>query len=96
MSIEQFDAAVIVPTNPVERAKIKKCLEEINEQKRKIELCKILIKEQIEFIVDDHKLPKKLVTKLASTYFKQSLDQEAATHEKLEELYSAVVGTPQQ
>lgn len=92
MSVEQFDAGIIVPTNPEDRKKIKAILDEILECKRKIDFQKILIKEQIDFIVDDYKIPKKMANKLANTYYKESIDADIATNETLVELYEAVVG----
>jgi hypothetical protein len=92
MSVQQFDAGIIVPTNPEDRKKIKAILDEIVECKQKIAFQQILIKEQIDLIVEDYKIPKKMATKLANTFYKESLDAERATNETLVELYEAVVG----
>ncbi len=49
------------------------------------------VREAIKKVVEDLKLPKKLVTKLVKVHYKQNFDEEVVEHEEFEKLYETVV-----
>lgn len=80
-------------SNPEDRKKIKEALIEISNSMTRIDAEKDLIKNIVQDVSDNFKLPKKYVNKMARIYHKQNFSQEQQESEELESLYITVVET---
>lgn len=80
-------------SNPADRAKVKKMLDEISASYTRIAAEKDLIKETIADLSKQYEIPKKILAKMAKTYHKQSFYAEQEEHGDFEELYENVVIT---
>ena len=69
---------------------LKGALEEINNYFNEIEHRQKLIKEIIDLTCDNTKLPKKIVSKMAKVYHKQSFQQEVAENKEFESLFESI------
>lgn len=76
-----------LPSDPVARQSIKRCLEELSASMTRIEGERDFIKEAIKNICEDHQLSKKTFRRLAKTYHKQNFSLEVAEHEEFENMY---------
>jgi hypothetical protein len=74
-----------------QRARLVAALKEMSNSFARAQGEREFIREASKKIADDLKLPKKLVSKLASVYNKQNFDEEVLAHEQFEKLYKAVV-----
>ena len=77
-------------SNPVDRAKIKKMLGEVSNSMTRIEAERDLIREIVKDQSQQLQIPKKIISKIAKTYHKQSLTQDIQDHEDFVELYDKV------
>jgi hypothetical protein len=82
-------------SNPEDRKKIKNALTEISDSMTRMEAERDLIKDIVNDVVDNFKLPKKYVNKMARIYHKQNFQTEQQETEELEALYITVVNPPQ-
>jgi replication initiation and membrane attachment protein DnaB len=82
-------------SNPEDRKKIKNALQEISGSMTRIEAERDLIKEIVNDVVDNFKLPKKYVNKMARIWHKQNFQTEKQESEEFENLYITVVNPPQ-
>lgn len=78
-------------SNPVDRKKIKDALQEISDSMTRIEAERDLIKDIVNDINDNFKLPKKYVNKMARIYHKQNFAKEQQETDELESLYLTIV-----
>lgn len=80
-------------SNPTDRVKVKKMLDEISASYTRIAAEKDLIKETIADLSKQFEIPKRVLAKMAKTYHKQSFYVEQEEHDDFEELYENVVIT---
>ena len=93
--MSKAEKEVIVPSDPVNREKIKKALQSIGDEWAIIEGHKAVIKETIDAVAEEHELPKKFVRKLARSYHMQNFDNQRTEFADFEELYEKVIeGVP--
>lgn len=78
-------------SNPVDRKKIKDALQEISDSMTRMEAERDLIKDIVNDINDNFKLPKKYVNKMARIYHKQNFAKEQQETDELESLYLTIV-----
>lgn len=78
-------------SNPADRAKIKKMLQEISDSYTRMAAERDLIKETIKEMADEFDLPKRTLNKMAKTYYKQSFFKDSADYDEFETLYQAIV-----
>lgn len=76
---------------PEQTQQLGKACKEISNALARAEGEKDLIRETINKVSADLKIPKKLVSKLAKTYHKKNFDQEEADHDTFVKLYKSVV-----
>ena len=81
---------VILPTNPEDRKRIKKALQEISDSYTRISAERDLIKDVVEFIAEEFKLPKKHINKMARVFHKNNFDTEVAESEDFQALYETI------
>lgn len=77
--------------NETDRKKIFDALREISGAKTRIEAERDLIKEAINDLFDQYKIPKKTLNKMARVYHKQNFTEEQASNEEFEQLYETIV-----
>ena len=75
------------------KKKITGAMNEISSSMLRTEAEKDLQKNIINDLFDEHKIPKKVLAKMARVYHKQNFAEEKATHEEFEELYHTITGT---
>lgn len=78
-------------SNPVDRKKIKDALQEISDSMTRIEAERDLIKDIVNDVNDNFKLPKKYINKMARIYHKQNFAKEQQETDELESLYLTIV-----
>lgn len=78
-------------SNPVDRKKIKDALQEISDSMTRMEAERDLIKDIVNDVNDNFKLPKKYITKMAKIYHKQNFAKEQQETDELESLYLTIV-----
>lgn len=83
--------SVNILSNPADRDKLFKVIQECSNSITRAEGEKDYVKESIDAISKDLQLPKKLVARLVKVYHKQNYDEEVATHEQFEQIYESVV-----
>lgn len=89
MSVQQV--AVPSITNPADREKLFKVIRDCSDSLIRAQAEKDFVKEAVADISKQLQLPKRLVKKLVTTYYKQNFDEEVTTHEQFETLYETVV-----
>jgi len=89
MTVKQI--AVNVLSNPADRDKLFKVVQECSNSMTRMDGEKDFVKESIDAISKDLQLPKKLVARMVKVYHKQNYDEEIATHEQFEQIYETVV-----
>lgn len=89
MSVKQVSVNVL--SNPADRDKLFKVIQECSNSMTRVDGEKDFVKESIDAISKDLQLPKKLVARLVKVYHKQNYDEEVATHEQFEQIYETVV-----
>ena len=89
MAVQQLSINQI--SNPADREKLFKVLQECSGSMTRMEGEKDYIKESVAAISKDLQLPKKLVAKMVKVYHKQNYDEEVATNEQFEQLYETIV-----
>jgi hypothetical protein len=89
MAVHQISINQI--SNPADREKLFKVLQECSGSMTRMDGEKDYIKESVAAIAKDLQLPKKLVVKMVKVYHKQNYDEEVATHEQFEQLYETIV-----
>lgn len=89
MSVKQMSVNIL--SNPADRDKLFKVIQECSNSITRAEGEKDYVKESIDAISKDLQLPKKLVARLVKVYHKQNYDEEVATHEQFEQIYESVV-----
>lgn len=82
-------------SNPVDRKKIKDALQEISDSMTRIEAERDLIKDIVNDVNDNFKLPKKYINKMARIYHKQNFAKEQQETDELESLYITIVDNQQ-
>lgn len=83
-------------SNPADRKKIKDALQEISDSMTRMEAERDLIKDIVNDVNDNFKLPKKYVNKMARIYHKQNFAKEQQETDELESLYITIVDTQNQ
>lgn len=76
-----------------QKQKLKKTIQELNDSMTRVAAERDLQKEGIAEISEDLGLDKKLVRRLAKTYFKANFNQESEENRTFEEFYSMVIST---
>lgn len=69
---------------------LKGAIEEINNYMHEIEHRQKLIKEIVDLTSDNTKLPKKIVSRMAKVYHKQSFQEEVAANKEFESLFEGI------
>lgn len=77
-------------SNPADRKKIRDALDEISNSMTRIAAERDLIKEIIADVSEQHELPKKVVSKMARTYYKQTFNQEQQDFDQFATLFEEV------
>lgn len=72
---------------------IKDSLSEISNEMTIIEAHKAAIKDIKDAMYDAHKIPKKVINRMAKTYHKQSFQEEVAEDNEFESLYLGMTET---
>lgn len=75
---------------PEQKNDLQKAICEISNSMTRTEAERDLIKDIVKVQSDNLQIPKKIISKIAKTYHKQSLHQEVADHEDFVELYEKV------
>lgn len=78
-------------SNPADRIKIKKMLQEISDSYLRMSAERELIKETITEMSKEFELPKKTLNKMAKVYHKQNFHKEQAEYDEFESLYTTIV-----
>ena len=73
-----------------DKKKIYDALKSISNSYTRIEAERDYVKEVLKNLYDDYKIPKKTLSKLASTYHKQNFTEEVALNEEFELIYQTV------
>lgn len=81
---------VVVPSSPEDRKAIKDALREISDSMTRMEAEKDLIKDILQTIYDNQKVPKKYTRKLARIYHKQNYTEVQQEQDDLDALYETV------
>lgn len=82
---------VALPSSPADRKRLKTMLSEATYCKQRIDDERQSIKDIVGRIHEEFELPKKLVTKLISTLYKQDYANRVAEEEDFQFLYEAIV-----
>ncbi len=90
MAIEQIESSVVIPTNPADQAKIKKIMEDVSLIMSSISIKRDEIKELKKAIVDDYKIPVKLVNRMCKTFHAENFQKETAIDETFSVLYETI------
>jgi hypothetical protein len=69
---------------------LKGAIEEVNNYMNEIEYRQKLIKEIIDLAADNSSIPKKIVSRMAKVYHKQSFQEEVAEHKEFESLFEGI------
>jgi hypothetical protein len=69
---------------------IKGAIEEVTNYFNEIENRQKLIKEIIDLTADNTKIPKKLLSKMAKVYHKQSFQEEVTVNKEFESLFESI------
>jgi hypothetical protein len=83
---------IIVPSSPADLKRIMEAVKEGNECMTRIAAEKDALKDIVDTVAEEFKLPKRYIGKLIKTYFKQSFEVELNQTEDFQELYTAVTG----
>jgi len=75
---------------PEQKSNLQKAIGEISDCMTRTKAERDLIKEIVKDQSNTLQIPKKVISKIAKTYHKQSLHQEVADHEDFVELYEKV------
>lgn len=86
------DAGIIIPSNPEDRVKIRKSMEEISNVMTMIEAKREFIKEEIKALSEKYELPTRFLNKMASAFHRQTFKKEIDDMEDFERLYTEVIG----
>ena len=83
---------IILPSSPQERTATLNALKEISNSMTRIAAEKDHIKNVVDDISSTIDVPKKYISKIATIYHKQNLNDVSAEMEDIEALYNTVVG----
>jgi archaellum component FlaC len=81
---------IVIPSATSDLKAINDAIKEINDSMTRMASEKELIKDIIADISEKYELPKRFVSKMAKTYYKQSFDKETADQDDFSDLYVAV------
>lgn len=81
---------VVIPSSPQDRKAIKDALSEISNSLTRIEAERDLIKDILQTVEDNQKVPKKYTRKLAKIYHKQNYTEVQQEQDDLETLYETI------
>ena len=81
-----------LPSDPVARKAIKKCMDELSASMARTEGERTFIKEAINNICEEYEMSKKTFRKLAKVYHKQNFSKEVAENEEFETMYEQLTG----
>ena len=81
---------------PEQKKDLQNAIREISNSMTRTEAERDLIKDIVKAQPDNLQIPKKIISKIAKTFHKQSLHQEVADHEDFVELYEKVTSVNQQ
>ncbi len=87
---------MILPSSPVDLAKIKAAIVECDGAMIRIESEREYIKEAIDVLAEEYNIEKKLIRKLLRVYHKANRDQVVAEADQLDTAYSTVFDRPTQ
>lgn len=85
------ESHVVLPSSPADRKRMKTMLSEATYCKQRIDDERESIKDIVGRIHEEFELPKKLVSKLISTLYKQDYANRVAEEEDFQFLYEAIV-----
>lgn len=83
-------ANVVVPSSSADRKAIENALKEISSSYTRIEAEKDLVKDILQTIQDNQKIPKKYMRKLAKIYHKQNFQEVQQELDDISSLYETV------
>ena len=81
---------------PEQKKDLQNAIREISNSMTRTEAERDLIKDIVKAQSDNLQITKKIISKIAKTFHKQSLHQEVADHEDFVELYEKVTSVNQQ
>lgn len=84
------DQAVIIPSDPETRKKLKAAVVDISDQMEIIAGHRANVKTSVEAVAEEFELPKKFIRKMVRTYFAQNFNAAQAENEDFVELFEAV------
>ncbi len=85
--------AVNALSNPEDRKKLQKVLQNCSDSLTRIAGERDFIKSEVDGICEVLELDKKVVNKMVKTYFKQNFDEEVSEHDAFETLFELVVNS---
>lgn len=91
MTDTNIDSTYVLPSNPEDRKKIKSLLQAISAQYQMIDDRRALIKDTIDALHADFKIPKKISAKLAKTLYNHNYDKVSEETELFKLFYEEVV-----
>ena len=91
MTDTNIDSSYVLPSNPEDRKKIKALLQEISAQYQMIDDRRAAIKDVIDALHADFKIPKKISAKLAKTLYNHNYDKVSEETELFKLFYEEVI-----
>lgn len=82
---------VVIPSNPSDLEKIRRVMRTVSDSYTKIEAERDLVKDEIGALVDEFKIPRKFLNKMARTYHRQNFDAVVDEQDDFQALYETVV-----
>lgn len=84
---------VIIPSNPADREKIRRVMDTVSDSFTRIEAEKELIKDEIGALVEEFKIPRKFLNRMARIYHRKNFKDVMDEQENFETLYESVLET---
>lgn len=87
---------VVIPSSASDRQAIKNALQEISNCLTRVEAERDLIKDILQTVQDNQKIPKKYVRKLAKIFHKQNYEELQQEQEDIDSLYETLTTSNKQ
>ena len=84
-------SGVIIPSSLEDRAKIKKCMEELSNSFSRTEAERDFVRDAISNLSEEVDIPKKVLGKMAKIYHKQNMAEVVGEFADISELYDIVM-----
>jgi hypothetical protein len=84
-------SGIIIPSSLEDRAKIKKCMEELSNSFSRTESERDFVKDALLNLSEEVDIPKKVLSKMAKIYHKQNIAEVIGDFADISELYDIVM-----